>query len=393
MKDKIFISHSSKDITIVEAFVDKVLKLGMGVIADRIFCTSMPGHGISSGSDIPDMLREEVREAGLAFLFISKNYKASEVCLNEMGAAWICLEKSYVIPILLPDIDFSDIGFININKLGIRITDRNALVSLIEDHRNFFNTQFKLPLLIKHLNEFLSAEMPEIEPSSEISFFEDEQYKCFNVSLTPFGEVSKRSLSHLEDGIYHIKNRTLITSIFKELSEKQFQHNLWYAFSGGDMHIDSIKLLSNGNILINSWENAVSELWISINRSLTDEFILFKSNGQQPYPINSDQGGKEHHVGILGDGTVVSNTELQNGYALIMDETIDLHERGVKYRYNYPRDQWVFIATSYHKIGNNLNKSESLCTQFDTEEVIPTEEILRKFLRELHNHPTVIQYR
>lgn len=92
-ENKIFISHSSKDIDYVKSFVDNILILGLDIPSEKIFCSSMDGYGVKSGQYIPDRLKEEINKSALALLFISKNYKASEICLNEVGAAWATLKK------------------------------------------------------------------------------------------------------------------------------------------------------------------------------------------------------------------------------------------------------------------------------------------------------------
>jgi hypothetical protein len=115
---KIFISHSSKDIDYVKSFVENILRLGLDIPSERIFCSSMEGHGVKSGQYIPDRLKEEINKSSLALLFISKHYKSSEICLNEVGAAWAMLEKETVIPMVLPNIDFSEIGFLDLSRLG-----------------------------------------------------------------------------------------------------------------------------------------------------------------------------------------------------------------------------------------------------------------------------------
>ena len=68
MKNKIFISHSSKDINIVENFVELILILGLGIDRDRIFCSSMEGQGVLSGEYIPDRLKQEINSSSLNLL-------------------------------------------------------------------------------------------------------------------------------------------------------------------------------------------------------------------------------------------------------------------------------------------------------------------------------------
>jgi len=40
-KNKIFISHSSKDIDFVKSFVENILRLGLDIPPERIFCSSI----------------------------------------------------------------------------------------------------------------------------------------------------------------------------------------------------------------------------------------------------------------------------------------------------------------------------------------------------------------
>ena len=85
---KIFISHSSEDKTLIEAFVEKILRLGIGVPADDIFCTSIETMGIKNGEDMRNHIRQNILGCDLALLMISSSYVKSSICLNEMGAVW-----------------------------------------------------------------------------------------------------------------------------------------------------------------------------------------------------------------------------------------------------------------------------------------------------------------
>ena len=106
--DKIFISHSTKDKTIVESFVAKILLLGIGLSEDNVFCSSSEGMNIKSGEDWRGRIKDELTQAKIILLMISPNYKDSEICLNEMGAAWITNAK--VIPFALGKIDYKSVG-------------------------------------------------------------------------------------------------------------------------------------------------------------------------------------------------------------------------------------------------------------------------------------------
>ncbi len=107
---RIFISHSSKDQDIVEKFVDNILQLGIGIKAENIFCTSIEEMGVKNGEDIRRHIQTNIRNVDYSFLLISKNYKASEICINEMGAVWAY--DNNVRLYLLPDVDFAEIGWL-----------------------------------------------------------------------------------------------------------------------------------------------------------------------------------------------------------------------------------------------------------------------------------------
>ena len=85
--NKIFISHSSEDKQLIDEFVDKILRLSCGFNTSDIIYTSRQSTGVSLGDGIPQFIKENIKTSSLVFFMISPNYRQSEVCLNEMGAA------------------------------------------------------------------------------------------------------------------------------------------------------------------------------------------------------------------------------------------------------------------------------------------------------------------
>lgn len=114
-KKKIFISHSSKDVGIIEDFVDHILGLGIGINADDIFCSSIEGMDIRNGGELRRHIQYNIRDADFSYLMISDNYKNSDVCLNEMGAVWAY--DSNVRIYMLPNTTIDAIGWLcNVRK-------------------------------------------------------------------------------------------------------------------------------------------------------------------------------------------------------------------------------------------------------------------------------------
>lgn len=134
---KIFISHACKDKKLVEIFVDKLLVCGMGFNNNDIFCTSLEGLGIKTGEDWRNEIQKHLCKAKVVILFITPNYKESEMCLNEMGAAWAVDIK--VIPIIVEPLNFDSIGILYEVKQALKLTTDKDLDEL-KDSLKEFNT-------------------------------------------------------------------------------------------------------------------------------------------------------------------------------------------------------------------------------------------------------------
>lgn len=138
-KKKIFISHASKDKVFIQAFVDDILQLGIGIDANDIFCTSIEDMAIKNGEEIRKHIQQNIRNVDFAFLMISKNYRASEICLNEMGAVWAY--DNNVKLYLLPDANFDDIGWLCNTRIAEKINDSIALDALHEQLQQHYSLQ------------------------------------------------------------------------------------------------------------------------------------------------------------------------------------------------------------------------------------------------------------
>lgn len=397
---KIFISHSSKDVDYVKSFVENVLVLGLDIPSERIFCSSMEGNGVKSGQYIPDRLREEINKSSLALLFISKNYKESEICLNEVGAAWVTLSKDSVIPMLLPNTSFSELGFLDLNRLGLKVYEREGILKLIQDCKEELNPSFNIEKLHKKIEDYLTniAKLYKTESDVELetdSEEVDEWTDCFTNNLYPLNEIIRKAIPAHEDGIHKITDTRIQIGLLTDLSNAKFLKRFWYKHAGGDYYVERLRKLPTGNWLISTfnWEVKISEVWVCMDSEIQYEFILIRTDKLEPYKIDSDIGGTSYNAGILNDGTVVSENERLNGYAIINGETIDLHQHGIEPRIRDDEAHWVFLVSDYHKAGFNADETINFCEKLDQGEIEVSEENIYKFLRSLRNNPVVIRYR
>jgi hypothetical protein len=121
---KLFISHSSRDKEILGGLVDLLID-PLGLTADEIFSTSTEGTGIETGEEWRDAIRSAILHSDIVLLMISENYKQSEICLNEMGAAW--MSNAHVIPVLLGRLTHGSVGVLAQVKQVDRLDDEFAL--------------------------------------------------------------------------------------------------------------------------------------------------------------------------------------------------------------------------------------------------------------------------
>ncbi len=131
-KKRVFVSHSSADKEIVDAFVNEILIGGLGYHHNQILYTSGEGMGIESGVDWRKFLREGLLTVEVIILIITSNYKSSEICMNEMGASWAT--DATVIPMLIEPINFRTVGVLaevkQVEKLNSSIGLDNIYDSL-----------------------------------------------------------------------------------------------------------------------------------------------------------------------------------------------------------------------------------------------------------------------
>lgn len=122
---KVFVSHAIKDKAIIDWFVDDLLVGVLNIKTNDIFCISTEGMKIKSGEDWRNQIRENIISAEIIFLIITPHFKQSEVCLNEMGAAWVSSGK--VFPLITEPINFRTVGVIQESNQIEKLLEETSL--------------------------------------------------------------------------------------------------------------------------------------------------------------------------------------------------------------------------------------------------------------------------
>ena len=117
---KIFISHSSRNTVITDKFVNMLKKIG--VKDNQMYYSSFVETGAKYLDDCFESISKEFKENELMVIFmLSRAFYTSDVCIAEMGAAWVSTEN--YIPIVLPPLGYDDIkGVIKSTQNGILLT-------------------------------------------------------------------------------------------------------------------------------------------------------------------------------------------------------------------------------------------------------------------------------
>jgi len=138
---KIFISHASSDEPIVKSIIDDLLVGALSVKISEIFCTTTDGMKIESGEDWRNSIIDALRNSTLTILIITPNYKESEVCICEMGAAWVTSAK--VLPFVVEPINYSSVGIIQQPKQVEKLLEEKSLDRLKDIVQSSLNIEPK----------------------------------------------------------------------------------------------------------------------------------------------------------------------------------------------------------------------------------------------------------
>lgn len=101
MPIRLFISHSSQDITFVEGLVE-LLRAAIELRQEEIRCTSLDGYRLPGGAHTDAQLQEEVMAADVCLGVISPRALESLYVAFELGARWGA--RRPLIPILAPGV-------------------------------------------------------------------------------------------------------------------------------------------------------------------------------------------------------------------------------------------------------------------------------------------------
>ena len=168
----IFISHAVANKELADNLVDLV-EIGIGISDSDIFCSSLEGLGIPSGTNFVDFIHKQISEPKVVILLLTPEYFNSSFCLCELGASWILSHN--IVPLLVPPLEYSDV---------------KAVLSGVQVHK--------------------------IDQKSDLNEMQYELISALNKKGKPFARWEVKRDKFLEGLSVYLESYTPLTSISKE---------------------------------------------------------------------------------------------------------------------------------------------------------------------------------
>lgn len=226
MSKRVFISHAAKDQKLVDSFVDKVLILGLGINSNDIFCSSLSGMGIPSGTNFIDYIKGQIQQPEVVIVIFSNAYINSQFCLCELGATWAMTHR--MLPLLVPPLVHADVKGVLTGIQVDRINEAEELNRFQEEICNILKPECKFSRWERKRDDFIELSKEIIarngankEKSKELIALE-KKYKEVQDDIRAYEEEIERKdqiIAKLKD----CKNRDEVEEIlndFKDESEK-----------------------------------------------------------------------------------------------------------------------------------------------------------------------------
>ncbi len=192
-----FISHSSKDATIVRNLMD-LLQNQFNLSRSDFFLTS--DEELTYGGDWVEQIRKGMEECKIILPFITPNYLQSQFCLCELGATWV--NKQAIIPVVVPPLDYRALAETpyrtNLQTITLsNIEDLNKLAQAIVDRGLNSPNMVRFGTRAKELYE--DKLLPFIKATEELKPLTDADFDTLKTELATYKEAYLEMEVELED--------------------------------------------------------------------------------------------------------------------------------------------------------------------------------------------------
>jgi chaperonin cofactor prefoldin len=253
MSIKLFVSHSTKDIALVEHFIE-FLESAMRVSADEIYCTSLNGT-IPTGVNFVEHMKQHITSAELVLFLITENYFKSPFCIAEMGAAWGLNQNIY--PVVVEPLKYDVLG--STPLAGIQAIKLNSDSDITKMYQEFVDKGIsssmqlvrfnkKLPNFIEQLNDVI------VKP--ENNYISIEEYNKINSELNEIIDENSKYEDKIKGLNQYISELENVKDKQEVLNLKVGKNSHWVNFEN---YVDNVRKFIKplDNIVISAIYNSL----------------------------------------------------------------------------------------------------------------------------------------
>jgi len=338
---RIFVSHASQDVAIVQEFV--ALLKEIGVPNHHIFCSSLGGHGIPSGSEFKLYIREQFKESDVVVALLSQNYYMSGFCMCELGAVWITANQRFF-PFLMGTLEFKDLKAVLVGTQGSRL-DKATDLSELRDyiHQRLQGAGCNTPMWDESRERFLtklSAITPTVPASTTVPRSE---YEKIAKELTEYKAEAKSQKAKVDQlskelgEVSRLKNREEVLKVSQQYKTENegFKARLSEA---GD-NIKAFPMIIREALFhrvrredFSPWESSGDEARVEIQRGRLRE-AGEDGNLVDVDTSDPDIGDALDGFGKLSDFVETASRELRQQYLSDYGEKLDVYLRPFWHRW------------------------------------------------------------
>lgn len=214
---KLFISHSSKDKSLVDKII--ILCTSIGINPDDIFCSSFEGQGVKNGKRINSDVKNELLSSVAILYIVTKNFVESTYCSQELGAACLTNDQKPFFIFKSNEVTKEDLsGFLD-SSYKYSLFNTEGISAFCEWITSYHETTKSFAIINKAISSFLENSKSDIEILVENKDKTDKQIKRERIEFLesqfedlPIG--AKRIIAEIyfsEDGVgyYSYSNGTV----------------------------------------------------------------------------------------------------------------------------------------------------------------------------------------
>jgi hypothetical protein len=319
---KIFISHAVVDAALASA-LSNLLQLGVGVRADHIFCCSIEGLNIETGTNFISYIEDKLSKASLFIPLFSQNFLESRFCLCEMGAAWAL--KKTLFPVSVSPVGPKDVNAIlSVTQLA-EIDSAPKLGELRDKIGNLLNMKvYETAIWEREKTLFLKKIGDSIRGQSPSKFVSRESYTALQKNF----ESSKAEIAGL---VKKSEEQKVIISELKSVKDAASVSAVMQSHSGEQKKYEAL-VEECRDLLLGLPSLVRKAIYLDISRK---PLVLGPINGGADF-VDANEAEDQGYIKIdgnlaypnRGDSTVDSACESLGE----LNEFLSEHSSGVWYR-------------------------------------------------------------